>query len=525
MSTPSVNPSNANLRHFLIRSGWLALLSVVALLAVAGVGIVGWLAEPPSGDFATQADWLGGAAEVMAGVLAVAMTVVAIVVELASNRYSHRISELFFNDPLNQGVLMLLVITTSLCVWTSLAFGLGFESAWFAGIGGDLLVGLISISVLVLIPYFFYVFRFLRPLNIVLRIYNQARPQSIWRGAGEVSVAQMRLATIIGDLYDVAGSALENHDRNIAVASLAALFDLIHDYRTATETAPADWHTLSQAGFADPDFVALSEDAADEIQANGTWLETKIVRQALLLVGRSMPGMPDIAHQYSMRVGELLPLTREHPNLFLIVLRAFNSQLRLAINRRDLRTGYFILAHYRRAGEWALEHGYADRARQVAIHMRQYGQLAFEMGQPFLLEVTAQDMVELIEQCDGDDDIGGLLRILLNMDRPVTDEESLAMQSLRGVRRAQVRLAAHFLAQAEQESASDARYLVHYRTVVEDLKTEKYDQVSACIAELENEDRALFWEFTERGANFSYLPPPMRRQLVRLRQDLDPAAT
>ena len=61
------------------------------------------------------ADWLAGTTEVVAGILAVAVTVVAIVVELASNRYSHRISDLFFNDRRNQLFLSWLALTTLLC--------------------------------------------------------------------------------------------------------------------------------------------------------------------------------------------------------------------------------------------------------------------------------------------------------------------------------------------------------------------------------------------------------------------------
>ena len=44
---------------------------------------------------------LGSAGEVVAAVLAIAITVVAIIVELASNRYTHRITELFVREPIN----------------------------------------------------------------------------------------------------------------------------------------------------------------------------------------------------------------------------------------------------------------------------------------------------------------------------------------------------------------------------------------------------------------------------------------
>src|SRR4051812_46139322 len=53
---------------------------------------------------------LGSAGEIAASVLAIAVTVVAIIVELASNRYTHRITELFVREPRNFLVMGFFVI-------------------------------------------------------------------------------------------------------------------------------------------------------------------------------------------------------------------------------------------------------------------------------------------------------------------------------------------------------------------------------------------------------------------------------
>ena len=62
-------------------------------------------------------DTLASAAEVVAAVLAIAITVVAIVVELAANRYSHQITRLFLREPVNVIVLGIFVVTAVQCVW------------------------------------------------------------------------------------------------------------------------------------------------------------------------------------------------------------------------------------------------------------------------------------------------------------------------------------------------------------------------------------------------------------------------
>ena len=60
---------------------------------------------------------LTSVAEVIAAVLGIAITVVAIVVELAANRYSHQITRLFLTAPNNLLVLSLYALTTIQCIW------------------------------------------------------------------------------------------------------------------------------------------------------------------------------------------------------------------------------------------------------------------------------------------------------------------------------------------------------------------------------------------------------------------------
>ena len=136
----------------------------VALLLLAGASLletgspmamVTVLTELPPGR---ALDVLGSAAEVVAGVLAIAITVVAIVVELASNRYSHEITGLFLRDRWNLAVLALLVITALLCLWTATTLGVTPATA-SAPISFYLTLTLVSVSLLALLPYFGYVFR------------------------------------------------------------------------------------------------------------------------------------------------------------------------------------------------------------------------------------------------------------------------------------------------------------------------------------------------------------------------------
>ncbi len=103
-------------------------LALVALLVMSGAAWLqgfglevirdplGWLAGL---DPEAAASSLSSAAELVANVVAIAITVVAIIVELAANRYSHRITRIFVTEPINIIVMSLFIITALTCVWNA----------------------------------------------------------------------------------------------------------------------------------------------------------------------------------------------------------------------------------------------------------------------------------------------------------------------------------------------------------------------------------------------------------------------
>ena len=118
---------------------------------------------------------LAGSAQIVAGVLAILITVAAIVVELAANRYTHRITQLFVRDRLNQAVMAFFVLTTVLCIWLAVALSGDVGAVPLLPRGGFLLaMGMITACLLILLPYFAYVFRFVSPHQVIRRIGTEA---------------------------------------------------------------------------------------------------------------------------------------------------------------------------------------------------------------------------------------------------------------------------------------------------------------------------------------------------------------
>src|SRR5262245_9842016 len=127
-----------------------------------------WLLFHPNPTAA--ANTLGNAGEIVAAVLAIALTVVAIIVELASNRYTHRVTELFVSEPINFFVMGLFVVTAVLSLWVTMAIDAAGSGGIVPYLSVSLTMGLLTVCLLILLPYFNFVFSYLNPIQIVDRI-------------------------------------------------------------------------------------------------------------------------------------------------------------------------------------------------------------------------------------------------------------------------------------------------------------------------------------------------------------------
>ena len=100
-----------------------------------------------------------------------------------------------------------------------------------------------------------------------------------------------------------------------------------------------------------------------------------------------------------------------------------------------------------------------------------------------------------------------LLGLLLDLDQEI--REDFQEDSLLGVRRAQLKLAM-FLFHCNDRQRT-------FR-ICDDMKEDKPERIEQLIKQLSVEDRKEYWEFTDRGVNFSYVEPELRAHLNPLRE-------
>ncbi|HJZ87820.1 MAG TPA: DUF2254 family protein [Polyangia bacterium] len=497
------------------RGQWLSpvlLLTGVAAVLFLGVYFLDyWLAHPAGGksllrqltnyDPDTAQNALGNLAQVVAAVLGIAITVVSIVVQLAATRYTPRVTEMFFRDRTNLFVMGFFVVACIDAVWVSLAVSKEF----MPDISITITLAIVTGSLLMLVPYFAYVFAFLDPEKVIDRIRQQAL-RSALKGRGETQALQAQVMISIEQLADISINALSNKDKIIATHSVDALKDLVVRYVPEKPHCRSEWFRLGSVIKQNPDFVAMAPVSLDDIESHRTWVEWKVLRQYQAIYTEAIGNLRDLAHQVAIDtryIGEAALATRDN-HVLELVAKFMNTFLRITLNARDVRTAYNVLNHYRLLCARLMRAGRNDLVQALAGHFKYYAQTAHTMDLGFVTETTAYDLAALCELAfELHSPVhDGLLRVLLEVDKPA---ETVAQErSLRGVRKAQAKLATFYLERGAEPYA---------REIQRDMAAERPERLRSIRDELLSVASKDFWEVIDRGTNFDYLEPGRREKL------------
>lgn len=458
---------------------------------------------------AAAANTLANAGEIVAAVLAIALTVVAIVVELASNRYTHRVTELFVSEPINFVVMTLFVVTALQGMWVTMTFddqasGGGFVP--YAGIGVTML--LLTLCLLILLPYFNFVFAYLNPISIVDRIYKHTL-RGIASARPPLRAAQNEAVRGVEQLGEVALNALQNRDKGVSMAAVDALRALIGDYQAVRDRLPDEWYRVDGELAHNPDFVSMDPSVLADMGARKIWFELKILRQYQMVFGEALNRIRDINYLIAIntRLAAEQAAAGGRPELVQLAIKFFNTYLRAAINGGDVRTAYSVIHQYRLLAQSLLDYERGRHALEIARHFAYYGHVSFGAKLPFILETAAYDLCTLCEAAHerAADPADELLEIFLRVDKEEDGGEAQEA-SLRGVRKAQVKLATYYLWKGDEARA---------RRVQQDMAEEDPQRLASIRDELLRVESPEYWEIIDRGVNFDYLPPERKAMLQR----------
>ncbi len=454
-------------------------------------------------DLGTCQNALANLAQVIAAILGIAITVVSIIVQLAATRYTPRVAEMFFRDRTNLGVMTFFVVSCIDALWVSISV----TQDLLPRVSITIAMALMTAGLVMLVPYFAYVFDFLDPGKVIARIQEQA----LWaahgrRGPHDLEARQVRVLGAIEQLADISVNAISQKDRLISCGAADALEELAIRHLNDKRELEAGWSGIGAKLRRNPDFVAMTEESLRDLAASGAWVEWKVLRQFEMLFNESVTAMREVARVIAIDtryIGEAA-LEAGDAEVLSLCIKFFNTYLRVTINEREVRTAYNVLNQYRLLVERVLRAGREEVALQFAGHLSYYGQLAYTRKLGFITETAAYDLCAL---CEVAFDVEAknhhrMLQIFLEVDK---ESESEAEElTLRGVRKAQVKLATYYLLRGAEGLA---------RKIHDDMAHEKPERLRSIRDELNAVTSKDFWEVIDRGSNFDYLEPERRAAL------------
>jgi hypothetical protein len=491
----------------------MVILGVVALTVWVGFYVLDYFVTASGGDESPYTnfdpDSIGDAVPSLAGmiaaVLGIVITVVSIIVQLSADRYTG-VAQMFLRDRINVGVMAYFVVACVCGVWLSMSL----KSTFVPRAGIIAMMAAVTFGLVLMLPYFAYVFWFLEPGNIIARIRRDA-VETVFEGAlhetpsGAASL-QVPTVTAMEELTDITSNSISGKDKIIASRAVDALKDFTIAYLDAKEKADEHWFSISEALRENPDFVAMDPESLTDLETRRTWVEWKVLRQYLGIYREAMASMPDINYLIAIDtryIGEAAGKLDDR-ELMTLVFRFMNSYMRATLNARDVRTAYNVLNQYRKLVEAMLKCGHGKMAVEGVKHMNYYGHVSYDMKVTFVTETVAYDVSSLCQHAHelGVAEQDEMLTLFLELDQPlrVKKQES----GLLGVRKAQVKLAAYYLSAGEEAKA---------RLIADDMKDEPRERLETIRGQLESVTSKDFWEIIDRGRNFEYMPPAQREQM------------
>ncbi len=465
----------------------------------------GLLRDYFSFDAERLTDAVASLAGIIAAVFGIVITVVSIIVQLAADRFAG-VTRMFLRDRVTLGIASFYIVACVCGVWLSVSMrGDHVPRVALAAMLVATTAGLVLMA-----PYFGYVFRFLDPVSIIERIRRAAeerlRRVSEGKSPCPLSDAQARIVEALEELTDITNNSVVGKDKLIAGGAVDALRDFALCYGERKASLPDAWFALGARLKGNPDVVAMAPESLAELQVRCTWVEWKVLRQYLSIFNEALAHAKDIDYIVAINTRYIAEhaLNRSDVDVLRLALRSMNSYLRAALNSRDVRTAYNVLNQYRLLVETMLHKGAGAHAREGVEYMVYYGHVSFDMNLSFVTETVAYDVAALCQvayECQGPD-VEVLLALLLDLDRPLTVKRQ--ERALLGVRKAQVKLAAFFLAEGRRELA---------KRIAEDMAGEPLERLTMIRRSLERGWSKEFWEFTDRGTNFEYMVEAHRLRL------------
>ena len=437
-------------------------------------------------------DMLSPMARAYNNVLAMLIATIGLAIPLTANMHTPKLIEMFLRDRVNRWVLSFIALGAAHVLWVEYMIGPEFAPLWAVTIA----VWLAIIGWVILLPYFFYVVRFVDPSRLVIRL----REAGLWV-ISRVSArsydpyeAQLEVSTRINQIGTIIIKSLDRNDRDVAAEGTWAIKRMLDDYYKHKPRMPKEWFKVDRA-----DFVGLSDEALEMLTENKTWFEMKCLQQIEHGFLRALHGANDTVSTFSDATRVIACRADDHHDEYALrlAIRFFNNYLREAIKARNLRAVYDVFHQYRRLGRDLVDR--PELLREIGNHFAYYATMARTYGMLFAPQLALFDLGYVTRRAyeRASPAAADLLKTVLSLPhRTGNDLHSMVVK-------AKLILGGFFVENRLEPEADLVR---------KNLRDVDVTNIERAEAELLAADRSFF-EVTDRQLNLEYVPPERREPL------------
>jgi len=437
-------------------------------------------------------DVLSPMARAYNNVLAMLIATIGLAIPLTANMHTPKLIEMFLRDRVNRYVLSFMAFGAAHVLWVDYLIGPKFAPTWAIAFA----VYTAMVGWAILIPYFFYVVRFVDPSRLLVRLREDAM-HIVHRVADRVRdpmEAQTALSVRVGQIGTIVIKSLDRDDRDVAAEGAWAIKVLLDHYARHKSRMPKEWFAVDRA-----DFVGLSDEALEMLSEAKTWFEMKCLLQLELGFLRALTGASDTVSTFSdaTRVIGCRAIEHHDEQAVRLAIRFFNNYLREAIKARNLRAVYDVFHQYRRLGRELVDR--PELLREVGRHFSYYAGMARTYGMVFAPQLAIFDLGYVTRRAFERASPAGaeLLREVMSLPhRTGADVHSMAVK-------AKLILGGFFVAHKLTSEADLVR---------KNLRDVDSAQIERAEVELLAAERSFF-EVTDRQLNLEFIPPERRAAL------------
>lgn len=435
-------------------------------------------------------DVLSPMARAYNNVLAMLIATIGLAIPLTANMHTPKLIDMFLRDWTNRIMLGLFAFGAANVLFVAFMIGPGFAPMWTFRVA---VVGAL-VGWAVLIPYFFYVVRFLDPSNILARLKNevQVAVSDVESGKRDPAAAREAVHERLHQIGTIVLKSIDRADRSVVTEGIWTIKQILDHYGERKGRLPEAWFRVERK-----DFVGLAAEAIEILVEDKTWFEHRALTQLYLAYQSALAKTADAVSSLSdaTRVIATTAAARGDENAADLAVKYFNNFLREAIKRKDLHAIYDLFYQFRALGRDLRDD--AHMLRQIGRYFMIYSTAAINAGLPFAAQIAGFDL-------------GWLVRRAYDVKSPAAPElldDELRLDHNLGGKPAPLLIEAKVilgaaLVEAGLEAEADR--------VRQNLRDVPNDTLAHVEKDLLGDTERSFWEVTDRQVNFQWVKPERR---------------